>query len=82
MIVLPEHDVVNGGVARQHAGDDVSLEHVSDFGGGLQTERSQGFHLIWPPDVSHHPIASSSEVCGHRRSHTAKTDKAYFSLLQ
>jgi hypothetical protein len=29
MVVSPEHDVMNGGVVRQHAGDDLAHEHVA-----------------------------------------------------
>src|SRR5208337_1541622 len=81
-VVSPERDIANGGVVRHHADDDVAVEQVGKLRGGVETERREPVHLVRATDVGSHPMSARDKVCGHRRPHAAKTDKADFALTR
>src|ERR1700730_3646637 len=77
---MPKYDVANGGVVRQHADDDIAAEQPGDIRGGLETERHELAHLVRATDICDHPTSGGGKVCGHRRAHVTKIDKADFAL--
>ena len=79
IVAATEHDFAHGIVVRQHADDDLAVEQVADIRCGAETERLKLADLIRAADIGDHPSSGGGEVCGHRRSHVTKADKADFA---
>jgi len=79
-VLTPKYDVANSGIVRQHADDDRTIEQLGDIRRGLETERRELVHLVGATNIRDHPKSGGGKVCGHRRSHVTKTDKADFTL--
>ncbi len=77
-----ERDLASGGVVGHHADDDRAVVEIGEFRRGVETEGGELVHLVRATDIGGHPMASRDKVCGHRRAHAAKTDKADLAVAR
>ena len=70
-----EYDFANGGVVRQHADDNLTVEEVNDIRCGLEAKRRELGLLLRTTDIGDNPMSGGGKICRHRRAHLTKADK-------
>src|SRR5947209_6234982 len=76
----PKHDVTRGRVVREHADDGLAVKQLGNVCCWTETQCRELVHLIGTTDIRDHSTSGRGKVCGHRRAHVTKTDKADLAM--
>jgi hypothetical protein len=79
VVTATEHDFAHGGIVRQHANNELTVEQISDIGRWPETECLKLADPIPVSDIGEHPSPRCREIRRHCRSHVTETDKADFA---